>query len=149
MIDCFEQNHNERDVLRALVVMQHYSPYLLLAIVVLESPASSANSQDTAHTSARPLRMPRHMSSPIMDASGSLRRLTRPPKHKLHPLHLLGHPQHHPTPRTRPRVPRVPRVSQSLLEMQVFVLLTPPTPSVPYNLMHMLTGMQTQVPHLI
>ena len=59
------------------------------------------------------------------------------------PLQL---PQHQGMPRTQPRMPRV---SQSLLEMQVFVLLTLPTLFALYNLMHMLTGMQTQVPHLI
>ena len=52
------------------------------------------------------------------------------------------------TPAASTAQPRVLKVSQSLMEMQVFVLLTPPTPSVPYNLMHMLTGMQTQVPLL-
>jgi len=80
----------------------------------------------------------------------------RSPKHQLHQLHPLHHlaplqeplhlPQHQEVPTGWPRVPKV---LQSLLAMQVFILLTPPILFALYNLMYMLTGMQTQVPLLI
>jgi len=87
----WQRNHNKGDILRVLVVMQLYSPHPQSATVVLESPAISVNSQDTAHTSARPLNRPRSMQRLIKDALGVTSMPMRPLKRQLHHLHPLHH----------------------------------------------------------
>jgi hypothetical protein len=146
-------------VLRVLEATQLCSQLLPPVIVVLEQPATSVSSLDTALTSVKPSSKQSPMLRlmlDVLDNGDVLRTLTRPLRcleHLLHLLHLLHRPlpflARPQRPRTHSTRPRVPRASGNLLAMQVFVPLTPPILFALYNSMQMLTGMQTQVPLLI
>ena len=109
----WQRNHSEEDVLRALVVMQPDSPHLQLAIVILESPVTSANNQDTAPTSARPSNRPRSMQRLIKDALEVTSMPIRPLKRQLHHLHPLHHLTRLTHPLTPPAAPTAPGNAQN------------------------------------